>query len=342
MKNKFLNLFFGSLIISILWAFTLIPTEEIVQLVYPKSWPKPHYNFNREPLTKEKIALGRKLFYDPILSLDNTISCASCHLSYTAFTHVDHALSHGIYDSIGFRNSPVLINLAWNKHFMWDGAVNHIEVQALAPISDKREMAESFPNIINKLKNKPEYSKLFVNAFGNNEISSERILKSIAQFQLTLISANSKYDRVKKGLEKFNTQEENGYRLFQKNCNSCHQEPLFTNGNFENNGIAVNKKLNDFGRYRITLQTLDSMKFKVPTLRNIEFSHPYMHDGRFTTLNQVLNHYINGIESSENKSKELSKNLALNSLERIDIIAFLLTLSDKEFVFNAEFAYPRN
>lgn len=342
MKNKIPFLFFGLLILLILGAFTLLPNQEIVQFFYPKSWPKPHYNFNKEPLIKEKIDLGRKLFYDPILSLDNTISCASCHLSYTAFTHVDHALSHGIFDSIGFRNSPVLINLAWNKHFMWDGAVNHIEVQALAPISDKREMAESFENIINKLKYKQEYSKLFMNAFGNNEITSEKILKSLAQFQLTLVSSNSKYDRVKVGQEKFTPQEENGYILFKRNCNSCHQEPLFTSGNFENNGIPVDKKLNDFGRYRITMQRADSMKFKVPTLRNIEFSHPYMHDGRFNTLHQVLTHYTTGIEFSENKSKELPKNIVFNAKERTDIIAFLLTLSDTDFLFNPEFGYPKN
>ena len=186
------------------------------------------------------------------------------------------------------------------------------------------------------------FNPLFLSAFGNTEINSERILKSIAQFQLSLVSANSKYDKVKSGIEKFSSQEENGYKLFQKHCNSCHQEPLFTNGNFENNGIPIDKNLNDYGRYRITQQSQDSMKFKVPTLRNIEFSHPYMHDGRFTTLNQVLNHYSNGIESSENKSHEIQKNIALNSEERIDILAFLLSLSDKEFVFNPDFAYPRN
>jgi cytochrome c peroxidase len=341
MKNKIILLLVLSLM-PILWSFQHFLGNDIILLSYPKSWPKPRYNFEKNPLTISKIQLGRKLFYDPQLSADNTISCASCHLSYTAFTHVDHPVSHGIYDSIGFRNSPVLINLAWNKHFMWDGAVNHIEVQALAPISDKREMAEDMTNVIHKLNQSKEYKSLFFEAFADSTINSQGILKSIAQFQLTLVSSNSKYDKVKLGKDAFSVQEENGYKLFQRHCNSCHTEPLFTNTEFENNGIPVDKEYNDFGRYRITGQTKDSLMFKVPTLRNIEFSIPYMHDGRFKTLNAVMNHYTTQIESSSNKTNKIKKNLPLNANERVDIIAFLLTLSDKEFLFYPDFAYPRN
>jgi cytochrome c peroxidase len=338
-KNLFL--FFLVLVLPFIWGFHLNSYSDNICINYPSNWPKPQYDFEKNPLTDSKIQLGRKLFYDPQLSANNTISCANCHLSYTAFTHVDHPVSHGIYDSIGFRNSPVLINLAWNKYFMWDGAVNHIEVQALAPITDKREMAETMSNVINKLNQSNEYKSLFFEAFSDSSINSQAILKAMAQFQLTLISSNSKYDKVKLGTVEFSAKEENGYRLFKKHCNSCHTEPLFTNGEFENNGIPVDSNFNDLGRYRITLQSKDSLKFKVPTLRNIEYSIPYMHDGRFKSLNAVVNHYTTQIESSPNKSSKISRNISLSANERIDIVAFLLTLSDNDFIFNPDFAYPR-
>lgn len=308
----------------------------------PDNWPKPVYDFEKNPLNDKVIALGRKLFYDPILSLDNTISCSSCHLSFTAFTHVDHSLSHGIGDSIGTRNSPVLINLAWNKHFMWDGAVNHIDVQALAPISHPAEMGESIENVILKLNSDSKYQKLFKDAFGSDEILSKQLLKALAQFQLTLISANSKYDKVKRKEAEFTKQEKSGYKLFKKHCASCHAEPLFTSGEFANNGLPIDSNLNDIGRAKITLNDKDKYKFKIPTLRNIEFSFPYMHDGRFKSLNDVLDHYISGISNTENLSPQLINGIKLSSEDKVDIIAFLLTLSDKEFLFNPDFQFPRD
>ena len=310
----------------------------------PENWPEPIYNFTKNPLNKETIALGRKLFYDPILSKDNSISCSSCHLSYTAFTHVDHALSHGIHDSIGTRNSPVLVNLAWQTSFMWDGSVNHIEVQALAPISHPSEMGEDIVSVIYKLQNSDIYSNLFEQAFGDANIPGETLLKALAQFQLTLVSSNSKYDKVKRKEENisFSEQEKRGYNLFQKNCNSCHAEPLFTNGSFQNNGLPVDSFLLDYGRMNISLQANDSLKFKVPSLRNIEFSKPYMHDGRFTNLMDVMNHYSESVIASETLAPALKDRIPLSEEEKVDIIAFLLTLSDKSFLFNPDFAYPRN
>ena len=308
----------------------------------PNNWPKPFYDFEKNPLNHGIIALGRKLFYDPILSLDNTISCASCHLSFTAFTHVDHALSHGIGDSIGTRNSPVLINLAWSKHFMWDGAVNHIDVQAIAPITHPAEMVEDLENVIRKLNKDKLYPKLFKEAFGSETISSKHLLKSLAQFQLTLISADSKYDKVKRKEEHYSKQEKLGYKLFQKNCASCHIEPLFTSGNFENNGLPVDPYLKDEGRSKITLVESDKYKFKVPTLRNIEFSFPYMHDGRFKSLREVLDHYTDHFQETQNISPLVQKGITLSSNDKSDLIAFLLTLSDKKFLFNPDFQFPRD
>lgn len=310
---------------------------------YPKGWPEPVYNFERNPISPEKVALGRKLFYEPRLSQDNTISCASCHLSYTAFTHVDHALSHGIRDSIGFRNSLALTNLAWSKSFMWDGAVNHLDVQALAPITDGAEMAEDLENVVSKLQATEEYPPLFQTAFGSSEITGEHLLKGLASFQLTLISANSRYDKVMRQEEgfEFTEQEENGYALFKTNCAHCHQEPLFTTGEFVNNGLAVDTTLMDSGRMRVTGQASDSLKFKIPSLRNIEFSFPYMHDGRFTTLSQVMSHYTNGIQDSPTLAPELREGISLTPEEQIDVVAFLLTLTDKEFLFNQKHSFPR-
>lgn len=324
-------------------AATLPEVAKKIDLNYPESWPKPSYNFERNPLTKEGIALGRKLFYDPLLSADSTISCSSCHLSFTAFTHVDHALSHGIGDSIGNRNSPALMNLAWSKFFMWDGAVNHLDMQALAPINDPKEMGEDIVQVIEKLQASEDYPQHFEKAFGDNRITGERLLKAIAQFQLTLVSANSKYDQVmrKKGGISFTEQEQNGYRIFQQNCASCHQEPLFTTGNFANNGLPVDPTLMDMGRMNITQDPLDSLKFKIPTLRNIEFSFPYMHDGRFKKLSQVMTHYTEGVSHSSTLAKELQNGITLSSAEKVDLIAFLLTLTDKEFLFNRDHAFPR-
>ena len=316
--------------------------NSVVFLEYPEYWPKPIYNFSKTPLEKDKIELGRKLFYDPILSLDGTISCSSCHLSYTAFTHVDHSVSHGIGDSIGTRNSPVLINLAWNKSFMWDGAINNIEVQALAPVEHPGEMGETILNVINKLQVSKNYPQLFYKAYDDSIITGQLFLKALSQFQLSLVSANSKYDKVIAGEDKFTVQEQNGYQLFKQNCATCHSEPLFTNGEFENNGLPVNSIYNDYGRVGVTLNPIDSLKFKVPTLRNIEFSFPYMHDGRFESLSEVLSHYNNGIQNNKTLSKDININLNLSNNEQVDIIAFLLTLTDKEFLFNPEFSYSRN
>ncbi|MBL4668694.1 MAG: c-type cytochrome [Flavobacteriales bacterium] len=316
-------------------------TTSPVNIAYPQSWPKPVYDFNKNPITQEGIDLGRKLFYDPILSKDSSISCSSCHLSYTAFTHVDHALSHGVNDSIGTRNSPSLMNLAWHNSFMWDGAVNHLDVQALAPISHPAEMNENINNVIKKLKNTSGYSNMFYNAFKDSSITGEHLLKAISQFELTLISCNSKYDSVMRKTSTFTLQEENGYQIYQKNCASCHSEPLFTNSQFENNGLFIDSLLNDFGRYNITKNPTDSLKFKVPTLRNIEFSFPYMHDGRFKSLSQVLKHYTSNINTSSTLSKDLKTSIQLTSNEKVDLIVFLLTLTDKHFLFNKKYSFPK-
>lgn len=306
----------------------------------PKHFPKPTYDFRLNPLTNSKIELGRMLFYDPILSKDNSISCASCHSSFNAFAHTDHDLSHGIDDQIGNRNAPALFNLAWQQSFMWDGSINHLDVQALAPITDTKEMGESLIGIISKLENKPEYVSRFKLAFKEPKITGERILKALSAFQLTLISATAKYDKVISGKENFTEQEEMGYALFQSNCASCHTEPLFSSYEFKSNGLKMDASLNDYGKYGITQKTEDSLLFKVPSLRNLSYSYPYMHDGRFNSLNEVLNHYRN-LSSSDEISVELQKGVELSANDKSDLIAFLLTLDDKEFVFDQQHQFPK-
>lgn len=302
----------------------------------PVYFPIPVYDFTQNPLDSAKINLGRILFYDPILSTDNTISCASCHSPYNAFAHTDHDLSHGIFDSIGKRNAPALFNLAWQKTFMWDGAINHLDMQALAPISHPKEMGSDISEVIRKLSLSKEYKHLFFVAFKDSTITSSKILKALSQFQLTLVSANAKYDKVKLGKEEFTEQEQNGYQLFKANCASCHSEPLFSNYNFENNGLPMDSTLKDLGRYEITKNDNDKRKFKVPSLRNLSYTYPYMHDGRFTTLKEVINHYNSGIEKSNTLSTHLYKPIFFTANEKVDLIAFLLTLNDKDFVFNKD------
>ncbi|MDF3028803.1 MAG: cytochrome-c peroxidase [Fluviicola sp.] len=309
----------------------------------PSDWPEPVYNFKKNPLDSATVQLGRVLFYDPVLSADSTVSCASCHSPYNAFTHVDHALSHGIKDRIGTRNSPVLVNLAWGKSFMWDGAVNHLDMQALAPLENHLEMDETLPHVLQKIKLQAKYKRLFKAAFRTETITGERFLKAISQFMLTLVSADSKYDQVIRGEKgiSFTEQESNGYLLFKEHCASCHTEPLFTNQTFQNNGLAPDSLLKDAGRMNITRKSSDSLKFKVPTLRNIERSAPYMHDGRYRSLQMVLFHYSSDVHSSVTLAPELRGGINLTEADKRNLIAFLKTLTDNTFLNNKQFQYPR-
>ena len=319
-----------------------IPADTI-KFNVPKGWPKPIYDFKENPLTESKVKLGRKLFYDPMLSKDSTISCSTCHLSYTNFTHIDHALSHGIDGKIGNRNTLSIINSAWQTTFMWDGGINHIEVQPLAPLTSAVEMESSLPIVVDRIKNIGEYRALFEIAFGSSEITGQRVLKALSQFMLTFTSSNSKYDKVMRqeiGV-KFSESEQKGYDLFKQNCASCHKEPLFTSQSFENNGLEVDTLLNDFGRMKITKNPKDSIKFRVPTLRNIEVSYPYMHDGRYRNLQMVIFHYTNNIKNSSTLSPQLKNKMLLSEIDKRNLIAFLKTLTDVSFLRNKDFAYPR-
>jgi cytochrome c peroxidase len=334
MKNKRFILPILGFFISIIYAFSEIKTTPM-PFVIPEGWGKPIYDFSKNPLTKEGFQLGRHLFYDPILSRDNTISCASCHLQATGFTHVDHDLSHGIDGKIGTRNSMTIMNVAWSKNFMWDGGVNHLDMQPLAPLSNSAEMDGNLDSVLYKLNNSIKYKILFYKVFNDSLATVPKMLLAFSQFTLQLNSYNSKYDKyiLQEAGGEFTEQERNGLRLFKTHCASCHTEPLFTNQDFENNGLPIDTTLNDLGRLNVTRNAADSFKFKVPTLRNIQFTFPYMHDGRFKKLREVLNHYAS--------TDRLKKPIVLNSNEKTDIIAFLLTLTDNDFLFDRRFGFPR-
>ena len=303
----------------------------------PANFPEPFYRFSSNTVTKDGFELGRKLFYERMLSADNTVSCGSCHIQTAAFTHHGHSVSHGIHDLLGTRNSPAIMNLAWNTSFMWDGGVGDLDLQPVAPITNVVEMDETVENVLEKLRNSSTYPAMFKKAFGTEEINSQRFLKALSQFMVMCVSSNSKYDSImrQQGSSQFTAEEQRGYTLFKQNCNRCHQEPLFSDQRFRNNGIPVTTR-NDKGRYFVTLNEADKYRFKVPSLRNLLYSPPYMHDGRFYTLEAVMDHYTNGVQQTQNIDPELAQNngIPLTVSEKQDIIAFLQTLNDRDFVTN--------
>jgi cytochrome c peroxidase len=315
-------------------------TKKDVKLNFPKNFPKPFYTFENNKVTPERFLLGRSLFYDEILSKDNTVSCASCHQRIAAFAHIDHTLSHGIYGRIGNRNIPSLQNLIWNNSFMWDGGINHLEVQPIGPITNKLEMDETIEGCISKLKKSEKYISLFQKAYGDSIINSERMLKSLTQFMGLMISNKSKYDKYLAKKVEFTPEENHGLQLFKSKCASCHTEPLFTNNLFLNNGLLPDSSLHDMGRSAITQNQDDKYKYRVPTVRNIEMTYPYMHDGRFKKLKEVINYYGTPENFTVNSDPLLKKIGVLDFNEKRDLILFLLTLTDKEFLYDRRFVDP--
>jgi len=226
---------------------------------------------------------------------------------------------------------------------MHDGGVNHIEVQPIAPITNPVEMDEDLGNIVKKLQNDNRYREMFRASFGSDSISSKGLLKALAQFMGLMYSTNSKYDQVKQGVEnvRFTDAERRGYSLFIANCATCHDEPLFSDFEYRNNGLSIDPVLHDSGRAVITLDPTDLYRFKTPSLRNIAVTAPYMHDGRFATLEECLDHYGNGIRNEINLAPELKEyGIPLAPDEKKDLIIFLNTLTDFEFLRDRRFSDP--
>lgn len=304
-------------------------------LSVPKGWPQPNKKlFSKNPITEEGFELGKKLFHDGNLSQDGFVSCASCHQQFAGFATFDHDVSHGVNNSFTTRNAPTLFNLAWMEEFHWDGGVNHLEVQALSPLTAPNEMGEEIENVIAKLNADPGYPPMFKKAFGSEKITTKNMLRALAQYTGSLVSANSKYDQVMRGEKTFTKIEEKGYELFKANCEVCHREPLFTDFTYRNNGLTLNR-FKDVGRMAITGNPADSLKFKVPSLRNIQVSYPYMHDGRIFSVPQVLDHYTSGIQKDQpTLDPILKKDIVLSQREKYEIMYFLNTLTDSTFLKN--------
>jgi len=316
--------------------------DEAYPLEKPAGFPEITFDVTGNPLTINGIALGRKLFYEGKLSRNNTISCGFCHIQEYAFTHHGHHISHGIDDRLGMRNAQPIQNMAFLKNYTWDGVSHHLDERSLVPITTDFEMDSSLPEAVGKLNADPKYKKLFKAAYGDENITGERVLKALSQFMAAMVSADSKYDRMKKGAAVFTTEENRGMTLFQQKCASCHSGGLFTDESFRNTGMYYNTQLGDRGRYRVSLDWNDNMKFRVPSLRNVEYTAPYMHDGRFYTLEAVLDFYSDNVEDQPNIDPLLKQNghpgIPMSGQEKQDIIAFLKTLSDKNFITNPKFA----
>jgi cytochrome c peroxidase len=307
-------------------------------------------------MTKEIVFLGRMLFYETKLSKNDKISCASCHQQKLAFTD-GKQFSVGVDGSLTRRNSMSLVNLLWVSNLFWDGRSRNLEDQAIFPLTDPHEMGQPLNEAFAKLKNATYYPAMFKSAFGTDEITEGRITKAIAQFERTLISSNSRYDKYLKGEYIPTEQELRGLNLFMSrpqpeenirgaNCGHCHGTPKLFKELFHNNGLDAMAQ--DVGRLEITGQEIDRGRFRVPTLRNIAQTSPYMHDGRFNTLAEVLDHYNEHIQQSETLSPFIAeatneingKSLLLTDTEKIDILAFLNMLTDSTFLNNPEFSDP--
>ncbi len=300
------------------------------------------------PLTEEGVLLGKTLFFDPLLSKDNSQSCASCHNPDKAFTD-GNQFSEGVDGIKGTRNVMPLFNLAWNfdERFAWDGKELSIERQAFEPVRNPIEMHSKWADVIQKLQQHSDYPTLFQQAFGTTTIDSVLVTKAIAQFERTLISGNSKFDQYLLGNEELTSEELNGFNVFMDenrgDCFHCHgsdNNPLWTDNQFHNN--ALDATFSDLGLGRVTGDPNDNGKFKTPSLRNLEFTAPYMHDGRFTTIDEVIEHYSEGLKVSPTVDPLMKKvndgGVQLTAQDKADLKAFLLTLSDYEFISNPKFA----
>ena len=302
---------------------------------------------NSNPLSEEGVALGKKLFFDKKLSGNNTQACASCHKPQNSFTD-NTRFSNGIDGVFGSRNSMPLMNLAWNftNKFAWDGKELGLERQALEPVKNPIEMHSNWRNVAEKLQQDPEYPTLFLRAFGTTTIDSSLVTKAIAQFERILISGNAKFDQYLLGNATLSLEELNGFTIFMDeekgDCFHCHgsdNNPLWTDNGFHNNGL--DSTFDDLGLGAVTGDPNDNGTFRSPSLRNLNFTAPYMHDGRFATLEEVINHYSEGLQFSSTIDPLMKKvsqgGVQLTPQEKLDLKAFLLTLTDPEFINNPDF-----
>ena len=344
MKTKYILLF----IFPLLWSCSKDEDEEYkditISFQVPSNFPPLAYDLQNNPLTEKGFELGKKLFYDGRLSSDGTISCGFCHEQQHAFTHHGHSVSQGVNGQTGTRNSPSIQNLGYQNTFMFDGATEHLNLQPIIPITSAIEMNGNFSQIVAMMNSDAEYRKLFGLAFPGKPINTENMLNAMGQFMVMVTSSNSRFDKFRRNEVggTLTQEEQDGYAIFNQKCASCHATDLFTDNSFRNNGLSVNPVVNDVGRFRVTELPQDMYKFKVPSLRNIEKTKPYMHDGRFLTLEAVLDHYSSGILNSATLDPSLNNNgtlgIPLTNLEKTKLIVFLKTLTDNQYLTDSRFS----
>lgn len=316
------------------------PTPYDLQL--PPGFPPMDMPANN-PMTEEGVALGRKLFYDKRLSSDNTISCGSCHKSEEGFSDAT-TFSLGVGNQQGNIQSMPIVNLGWSEFLFWDGRATSLEDQALEPVRNPIEMHEEWNNVALKLSDDEECLRMFNAAFGVTEIDSTLATRAMAQFLRSMVSVNSRFAKSERNEALLTPDELAGQNIFNSeigDCFHCHGSILLTSGDFHNNGLDANP---DWGRYEVTGDTSDIGRFKAPSLHNIEYTAPYMHDGRFATLDDVINHYSSGVVYSSTIDPNMKKvedgGLLLNPIQKAQLKAFLLTFSDPDFIANPDFQDP--
>ncbi len=346
----------------LIWAFTIgafsLKDTDISQYILqtPPHFGKLYQIPEDNPMSEEAVTLGRMLFFDPILSRDSSMSCGTCHQPQKAFTD-GKAFSTGIKGHHSRRSAMSLVNLLWTKEFFWDGRATSLEEQALIPIQDSLEMNLSLEEAVQRLRNTKNYPRLFKKAFGSKKITAQNIAKAIAQFERTLISANSRYDKIILGEVQPTEREQRAIQLFMThpvpeaglrgaNCGDCHGSHLTTLNTFHDNGLDKNPT--DKGRGAITGRSYDEGKMRAPSLRNIALTAPYMHDGRFGTLREVLEHYNEHIQPSpqldplimEATNEMHGESLLLTEQEKEDILLFMHMLTDSTFITDERFQNP--
>ncbi|MGB0863208.1 MAG: cytochrome-c peroxidase [Saprospiraceae bacterium] len=355
---KYLTLLFLCILII---GFTACDNEEVIpkdETPYNLSYgdlPVPVLPSDN-PLTVQGVELGKMLFYETMLSKDGTQSCVSCHRQEDGFSDTTQ-FSIGVENLPGKRQAMPVFNMAWHTNeFFWDGRAHLLRDQSLKPIQDPLEMNETLENVITKLSGEKEYRDQFSRAFGSTEITSEKMSLAMEQFMMSIVSYQSKYDEYLAGTTQLTASEERGRVLFfaeynpffpdqsGADCAHCHSGRNFENDEYMNNGLDTDANITDIGREEVTEDANDKGKFKVPSLRNIEMTRPYMHDGRFQTLEEVIEHYNSGIKASTTADPTVlntqSTGLFLNAQDKEDLLNFLKTLTDDTFLNNSEYASP--
>jgi cytochrome c peroxidase len=305
--------------------------------VNPAGFPQPAYNFAANPLTEQGFQLGKRLFFDHHLSADGHVACGSCHQPLAAFTTFEHDRSHGVNNTHTLRNATAIFNMAWYREFNQDGSAPDLVAVYRRHFTSPTEMGTTLRKVIDHLDKDTAYRRMFRAAFGSEYVSEERIFKAIDQYVVSLVSAGAKYDKVGRGEAAFSAEESAGYAVFKAKCASCHQEPLFTDFSYRNTGLEVDPTLQDLGRMRLTGNRADSLKFRVPSLRNAEYTSYYGHDGRMNFFRTMIQHYRTGVNGSPTLDPLLVNGLSLTNTEVDQVVAFIRTLSDPGFINNPRF-----